>query len=319
MTAARLCAGAATLLAACTFKPPFPTNVACANDDDCRAIGGLCGERTDGGQRVCCAGCAGGAVPISDGGTSRDGGAVVIGDGGTSPDGGAGSAIQGMALISFPAGNFWIDAYEASLVPGVGKLGSGNLDMDGDGKIADLKTAMAHARSHGFQFDEDPDHPGQVDPNEAGVVLTTVVAQSLPYRPVALNMTFWQAAAACANAGKRLCTGTEWIWACQGAGANTGYPYGNQFDGADEAGKDCWTSNLGSLAFTGTASACVTPQGIYDMSGNADEMTDIVGGVVQARGGWAYGNLYSAACTAASTGRPDYSNGTWGFRCCRDP
>jgi hypothetical protein len=274
------------------------------------AVGGSGGSAVGGGGGSAVGGSGGSAV----------GGSAVGGGGGSAVGGSGGSASPpGMVLITFPgSGDFWIDAYEASLVPGVGKIGSGSLDADGDGKIADRKTALAHARSHGFQFDEDPNHAGQLDPGEAAVLLTTLVAQSKPYAQVALDMTFWQAASACANAGKRLCTAAEWRWACGGAGANNAFPYGNQYDGGNDMG-DCWTNMLGPLALTGTASRCVTPQGLYDMSGNADEMTDVVGGLVQGRGGWAYGNVKDSSCANASTIDLAYTNSTWGFRCCRDP
>src|SRR5438105_14604593 len=78
-------------------------------------------------------------------------GHCVAGGGGSHP---RTAGLAGMVFLSFPGGDFWIDAYEASLVPGAGVLGSASLDQDGDGKIADRKTAMAHARSHGVQFDE---------------------------------------------------------------------------------------------------------------------------------------------------------------------
>ena len=222
----------------------------------------------------------------------------------------------GTVAIDFPGGNFWIDTYEASLGPN-GTLGSGSLDLDGDGKIADAKTAAAHARSHGMEFDEDPDHPGALDPKEAGVVLTTAVAMSVPRVMPKVNVTFWHAAAACANAGKRLCTAAEWKWACSGAGMSLNYTYGNVFDGGDDRSTDCRTNNL-NYQTTGSGTNCVSPQGVYDMSGNIEEMTDLSAGLVQIRGGWAYGPGDANSCGTVFDHDPLTGNGAIGFRCCRD-
>lgn len=237
---------------------------------------------------------------------------------GSTTDGGA--APPGMVFLSFPGGDFWIDVYEASLVPGVGELGSASLDADGDGKVADRTTATAHRLSHNMHFDEDPARAGELDPAEAGVKLTTVVARSVPLSEPRINITFWQAAAACANAGKRLCNTSEWRWACSGAGANNTFAYGNTFDGADEKGRDCWTSGLGGLAPTGSASGCVTPQGLYDMSGNAEEMTDLAGkNLVSLRGGWVSGPGAASTCSSTVEIAATTPSGEAGFRCCRDP
>ena len=52
-------------------------------------------------------------------------------------------------------------------------------------------------------------------PNEEGAIPKT-------------NVTQPQAAAICADAGKRLCTELEWERACKGT-RNTTYPYGNKY------------------------------------------------------------------------------------------
>jgi hypothetical protein len=274
----------------------------CKNDGDCLA-----------GRRCAANHCVPAGASAGAGGS---GGSVVNGGSGVCE----GSApAPGMVCLKYGEGDFWIDVYEASLVPTIGKLGSANQDLDGDGKVADPNTARAHARSHGLQFDEDPANAGMLDPNEFGVELTTVVAQSIRGRAPAADLSFWQAAAACANAGKRLCTGEEWKWACTGAGANNRFPYGNDYDGANEPGHDCWTMMVGDLASTGTASACVTPQGVYDLSGNVEELTDIIGGFAQMRGGWAYGNSYASGCATTFDCSLAYTSPVIGFRCCKDP
>jgi hypothetical protein len=313
MRGARTAGMAAALLAlGCALD--FTGRDPCRADGDC-----LAGRHCAANHCVPAAPGSGGSVAGGD-----DAGSGGNGSGGSSSDAGSGvcasaAAQPGMVCLTFVDRIFWIDVYEASLVPTVGKMGSANQDTDGDGKIADPNAARAHARSHGLQFDEDPANPGTVDPNEAGVALTTVIAQSVRYRTAVVGMSFWQAAAACANAGKRLCTGEEWKWACSGAGASNRFAYGNEYDGGDEPGHDCWTMMLHGLALTGNASACVTPQGLYDMSGSVEELTDIVAGFAQIRGGWASGPGDQSSCGTTFDLLPAATNGATGFRCCKDP
>lgn len=149
-----------------------------------------------------------------------------------------------------------------------------------------------------------------------------------------------QAAAACAGAGKRLCTDQEWLGACQGTSANT-YPYGDtlQVDvcndtrpchpvvqyfesGASwvwsELNHPCINQLPDSVHLTGDNPACSTGDGVVDMMGNLHEWTANPAGTF--RGGFykdtvinGPGCLY--ATTAHSVGHWDYSTG---FRCCAD-
>jgi formylglycine-generating enzyme len=101
------------------------------------------------------------------------------------------------------------------------------------------------------------------------------------------------AAAACDNAGKRLCSLTEWYRACTGA-ARTTYPYGARYEkGRCNVGKPHLLSMLhgasvgnwsyrdfndpklvqteGFLALTGEYDGCRTSEGVMDMVGNLHE------------------------------------------------
>jgi len=225
-------------------------------------------------------------------------------------------SIDGMVLIdTFPGGAFYIDAYEASFMPG-GESGFHDQDVDNDGKIADAAAAAAHAASHGLVYDDDG--------GEESVTLTTRVAQSVSFVLPAIDVSFYQAMAACANAGKRLCTPAEWLWACRGPNAYD-FPYGDDYDGGDDPGVDCWTNHLieSTAQATGTASACVTSTGVFDMSGNVWELTDYIDpGDVEARGGdWQHagpGNTCGAFVSEwdGSMAGNSYRNYV-GFRCCR--
>jgi len=147
-----------------------------------------------------------------------------------------------------------------------------------------------------------------------------------------------EADAACAAAGKRLCTDTEWLRACQGA-AMTTYPYGNtrepgvcndarsQHPAVELYGTSaswiyahldspCLNQEANGLAPTGAHAGCITSEGAFDMMGNLHEWTADPAGTF--RGGYYVdtvlnGNGCLYATTAHDTSYWDYSNG---FRCC---
>ncbi|MBN2192512.1 MAG: SUMF1/EgtB/PvdO family nonheme iron enzyme [Polyangiaceae bacterium] len=108
------------------------------------------------------------------------------------------------------------------------------------------------------------------------------------------------AAAACAQAGKRLCRASEWYAACRGS-RHTRYPYGDrEIEGRCNVGKPhlmqkVFGSNItytfeahfnsprlnqepGFLAKAGEYAGCVNDFGLYDMVGNLHEwVADDVG------------------------------------------
>ena len=148
-----------------------------------------------------------------------------------------------------------------------------------------------------------------------------------------------QAAAACAAAGKRLCTDTEWQRACRGP-AMTTYPYGNtRMPGACNDARaqhpaveyfgttdpviftmlshPCLDQLPSSLDRAGANPGCVTAEGVFDMMGNLHEWTSAAAGTF--RGGFyvdtvANGNGCLYATTAHDMTYSDYSTG---FRCCQ--
>lgn len=147
-----------------------------------------------------------------------------------------------------------------------------------------------------------------------------------------------QAENACKTAGKRLCTDTEWLRACQGSQKNT-YPYGTSkqkgWCNEDRAthpaieyfghslscvfsyiSHPCINQLPASLAKTGSYTRCVTSEGVYDMMGNLHEWTSDPAGTF--RGGY-YVDTYrnGSGCLYRTTAHDkthwDYSTG---FRCC---
>lgn len=149
-----------------------------------------------------------------------------------------------------------------------------------------------------------------------------------------------QATAACAEAGKRLCSRTEWEAACRGV-SNWTYPYGAarapgvcndartphpvvEYFGTTESwiwselDHPCINQLHDSLDRTGANAGCVTPEGFFDLMGNLHEWIDDPAGTF--KGGYyvdtvinGNGCLYTT--TAHNVSHWDYSTG---FRCCAD-
>lgn len=150
-----------------------------------------------------------------------------------------------------------------------------------------------------------------------------------------------QAAAACAGAGKRLCTDAEWLRACRGP-ATTVYPYGNDYQaGACNDTRaanpvvelfgttDTWIWSFtdhpclnqlpASLADAGERAACVTAEGLHDLAGNLNEWTSDPAGTMRG-GSYVMGALNGAGCSSATTAHGvTYYDFSTGFRCCADP
>jgi hypothetical protein len=155
-----------------------------------------------------------------------------------------------------------------------------------------------------------------------------------------------QATQACAAAGKRLCTGSEFRQACEGPDAGSWYPYGGQtripgYCNADKGsavpilfGNDAASysyANLndprlnqidGGVAPTGSYPHCESPYGVFDCVGNLHEWASDVDarGFGAFRGGY-YGDatLNGPGCLYVTTAHdPSYHDYSTGFRCCAD-
>ncbi len=150
------------------------------------------------------------------------------------------------------------------------------------------------------------------------------------------------AADACAAAGKRLCSLTEWMRACQGPEGTT-WPYGDIYDaGACNDtraghpvveyfghGPDIWDSEhmndpgINQQPDTvdpgGANPGCVSADGVYDLHGNLHEWIDDPNGTFKG-GFYADAVINGPGChyatTAHSVHHHDYSTG---FRCCAEP
>jgi formylglycine-generating enzyme len=105
-------------------------------------------------------------------------------------------------------------------------------------------------------------------------------------KPVVMK-TWIDAKATCEAEGKRLCGESEWTLACEGR-ERLPYPYGytrnddacnidkphpdvNEAALANPATRDAEVARLDQRDPSGAREACVSPYGVYDMTGNVDE------------------------------------------------
>jgi protein-disulfide isomerase len=149
------------------------------------------------------------------------------------------------------------------------------------------------------------------------------------HRVPALRTSWFEAKAACAKAGRRLCTEAEWVSACQGAAAvddnqngqladdkieGTAYPYGDFY----EKGR-CWDAqdDASRPAYTGESPGCATPTGLYDLTGNVEEWAgDSPERAVLLGGAFDTSDDHARCYRRNDTFGPGYAAPRTGFRCC---
>jgi formylglycine-generating enzyme required for sulfatase activity len=164
-----------------------------------------------------------------------------------------------------------------------------------------------------------------------------IYAVSLPGVRPSASITWFQAQAACKNAGKRLPSNAEWQAAVAGA----------PDPGPDNGTTDCNTNSAFAAVATGSRSSCVSSDGAFDMVGNLYEwVADWVprsaacgnwsAGVSSTgddqcladvdttgepgallRGGDFVGGSLAGPLAVLGTNPPSGSNGVIGFRCAR--
>ncbi len=150
-----------------------------------------------------------------------------------------------------------------------------------------------------------------------------VVALSADHERPTNAVSYERAETACEGAGYRLCRVNEWDLACGGPERRT-FSFGNTFEeGRCNTALDASDVTGRSLAASGSHERCVTPEGIYDLTGNLGEWideADLTGTLRELRGG-AYANYdrFSHCTPERHAFQPtDSSYDGQGFRCCAD-
>lgn len=158
-------------------------------------------------------------------------------------------------------------------------------------------------------------------------------------RPEVMNR-FHQAQIKCAALGKRMCTESEWTFACEGP-EMLPYPYGYVRDSAKCNGDHLWDSpNMDKVAArdpaelarlwqgvrSGSQPNCISPFGVADLPGNADEV--VASETPKSRGGkfdsvntggpW-YKGVRNQCRPKIYTHDEDFYYYFLSFRCCAEP
>jgi sulfatase-modifying factor enzyme 1 len=156
-------------------------------------------------------------------------------------------------------GNVCVDKYEAS----VWEIASTRTDLIKavrNGKIA-TTADLSGATLHGWARDD-----YGTGCRDTGNGCKDFYAVSIPGVIPSRYITWFQAVAACANAGKRLLTNQEWQVAA----------FGTPDPGSDNGTTDCNVTTTTQIlpedpVNTGSRSLCVSDRGAFDMVGNVDE------------------------------------------------
>lgn len=149
-----------------------------------------------------------------------------------------------------------------------------------------------------------------------------------------IDVTWIQAGNSCKDLGKRLCTADEWTFACEGDEMKP-YPYGDGYHRDDLAcnidkesmdpslPRSEWPKHYKAEA-SGSRPLCVSPFGVFDMTGNVDELVNNVGGrsdevpyVSGLKGGY-WGAVRNRCRPMTTVHGPSFSFYQIGFRCCSD-
>jgi hypothetical protein len=188
--------------------------------------------------------------------------------------------------------------------------------------------AMTHVNFGGNNFYIDTYEASRPDSTATAIGVSSARSCSKAGVMPWTGATFASAQAACASAGKVLCSASRWQAACEGS-ANTTFPYGTTF-GSASCNTETYDATPGGadqdmLIATGMLPTCATPLGIQDMSGNLKEWTDEITGqtaggidIAVQRGGSYQSPSTAATCdfrltrAAVNSIEPET-----GFRCCR--
>ncbi len=138
-----------------------------------------------------------------------------------------------------------------------------------------------------------------------------------------VGVSYPDADRACRASGFRLCDEEEWSRACEGTGDPARrLPYGDTWEphrcNAMEWNDDAETRPVRE---SGSHPECVSPEGVFDLSGNVWEWTsgfDRSGTLHELRGGGAHNSESQSVCRPNDGffQAPDLAGGLVGFRCC---
>lgn len=173
-----------------------------------------------------------------------------------------------------------------------------------------------------------PDLDVCIDRYEAVVEGRGAAARALPVegRLPTTEISWFDADRACRQTGFRLCSRDEWQHACSGTAGEGGraFPYGDEYEPGrcNTVESDTPISEF-ALAPAGAHERCVTPEGVYDLTGNLAEWlgtADPTGLLREMRGG-TFGNQSMVGRCVTNPlvyQPPEVAFEGLGVRCCAD-
>ena len=155
-------------------------------------------------------------------------------------------------------------------------------------------------------------------------------------------VSFYDAEARCAEAGKRVCRESEWVAACEGP-QETPFPTGWRREPQSCNFDNRWVSPILDRVYakepeiqakellrldrsqpSGARPACKSGYGVFDLTGNVDEWVRADQARENRRSrfaglkGGAWGHVRNACRPVTTSHPPDFKYYFIGFRCCRD-
>lgn len=145
-----------------------------------------------------------------------------------------------------------------------------------------------------------------------------------------VGISWYEAKKSCESIGKRLCTESEWTFACEGEDIKP-YPYGDGYHrdammcNVDKPSMDPslprseWQKHYRAVP-SGSMESCVSPFGVYDMTGNVDEAVVNESGrpYVSSLSGGYWGPIRARCRPKTQVHGPEFVFYQNGFRCCKD-
>lgn len=188
---------------------------------------------------------------------------------------------------SVQVGAVCIDKYEASVWSTIDTKLIKRIQKGKIGAVTDLAGATAHGVAG--------DDYGAGCPDTGNGCMNYYAVSLVGVAPSA-GLTWFQAAAACRNSGKRLATNQEWQMAAMG----TPDP------GTDNGSTDCNVGSVFTIVNAGSRTSCVSDVGAFDMVGNLHEWVADWGDRATACTNWnsTYGSDYSCAGDDGSANLP---------------
>ncbi len=198
------------------------------------------------------------------------------------------------------------------------------LDDNCDGQVDEGTDQMVRITRGAFDFYIDKYEASRPDATVSSPGTDETHLCGIPNRLPWTGASFDEAKGACEASGRRLCHITELEEACEGA-SNRTYPYGHAYVGANCNGIDATGS---AAAPTGSFTNCVSPDGVFDLSGNVAEWSDKKEGTTTGTPAYDIMALQGGSFLSPSNGltcRFDLDRistnavlPSLGFRCCKD-